>query len=344
MMRRLVIDFADRRPIWRAPAWAIERITAALPAGWEVRVVDAPADGVGDGALHASAEALEAVAGAEVYFGLGAPPDLLRAGQSLRWVHTGTAGVASLLTPELVERDIALTNSAGVHAPAVAETVIAMMLHFARGLDIAVRAQAAGRWLKAPFDAADAPIREVAGSLTGVVGYGGIGREVARRVTALGGRVLAVRRRPDAQAAAEPGIDVCGPDGLDRLLGASDYVVLAAPETAQTRGLIGARELAAMRPDAVLINVARGALVDEAALVDALRSGRIRGAGLDVFAVEPLPEGHPLWALPNVLITPHVSAYTHAYWQREVALIEENLGRYLAGRPLLNLVDKRAGY
>jgi len=226
----------------------------------------------------------------------------------------------------------------------MAETVVAMMLHFARGLDIAVRAQAEGRWLKAPFDRADAPVREVAGSLTGVVGYGGIGREVARRVAALGGNVIATRRRPDAQGPAEAGVEVCGPDGLDRLLETSDYVVLAAPATAQTRGLIGARELARMRPDAVLINVARGALVDEAALVDALRSGRIRGAGLDVFAVEPLPDGHPLWGLPNVLITPHVSAYTHRFWEREVALVEENLARYLAGRPLLNLVDKQAGY
>lgn len=343
-MRRLVIDFADRRPLWRVPDWAIARIAAALPAGWEVRVVEAPADGAGDGAQNASAEALEAVADAEVYLGFGVSAALLRAGRGLRWVHTGTAGVATLLTPELVESDIAFTNSAGVHGPAVAETVIAMMLHFARGLDIAVRAQAEGRWLSAAFHRADAPVREVAGSLTGVVGYGGIGREVARRVTALGGSVIATRRHPDAQGPAEPGVEVCGPEGFERLLETSDYVVLAAPETAQTRGLIGARELARMKRDAVLINVGRGSLVDEAALVDALRSGRIRGAGLDVFATEPLPADHPLWALPNVLITPHVSACTHRFWEREVALIEENLARYLAGRPLLNLVDKQAGY
>jgi len=343
-MRRLVIDLADRRPLWRVPEWVNARIAARLPAGWEVHVVAAPADGVGDGAQRPSAEALEAVADAEVYFGFGVPAELLRAGRRLRWVHTATAGVSSLLTPELVESDIAFTNSAGVHAPAVAETVIAMMLHFARGLDIAVRAQAAGRWTKAPFDRADAPVREVAGSRTGVVGYGGIGREVARRVTALGGRVIAMRRRPDVQGAVESGVEVCGPEAFEQLLEASDYVVLAAPETAETRGLVGARELARMKRDAVLINVARGALVDEAALVDALRSGGIRGAGLDVFAAEPLPEGHPLWALPNVLITPHVSAYTHRFWEREAALVEENLARYLAGRPLLNLVDKQAGY
>lgn len=344
MTRRLVIDFADRRPLWRIPAWAVERIRACLPEGWEARVVEAAADGTGDGALRASPEALAAVADAEVYLGFGAPPDLLRAGQRLRWVHTGTAGVGSLLTRELMERDIILTNSAGVHAPAVAETVLAMILHFARGLDVAVRAQAAGAWAKEPLDRADSPVREVAGSVTGVVGYGGIGREVARRIVALGGRVFAVRRRPDPHAPPEPGIEVSGPEGIGRLLEASDYVVLAAPETAQTRGLIGERELARMRQDAVLINVARGTLVDEDALVAALRAGRLRGAGLDVFATEPLPAGHPLWSLPNVLITPHISAYTHRYWEREVALVEENLARYVAGRPLLNTVDKQAGY
>src|SRR5690554_1969132 len=222
-MRRLVIDFADRRPLWRIPAWAIERITACLPAGWAVRVVESPADGTGDGGLHASPEALAAVADAEVYLGFGVPPDLLRAGPALRWVHTGTAGVGSLLTRDLLERDVILTNSAGIHAPAVAETVLAMILHFARGLDFAVRAQAAGVWAKEPLDRADSPVREVAGSVTGVVGYGGIGREVARRVVALGGRVLGVRRRPDVPAPREPGIEVHGPEGLGRLLEVSDY-------------------------------------------------------------------------------------------------------------------------
>lgn len=341
-MRRLVLDFADTRPIFRMPDWVAERLRAALPSDWSMYVVTAPAYGAGDGAGAASAEALEAVRDAEVYFGYGIPPEILRHGRGLRWVHTGTAGVAGSLTPEMRASDVVFTNSAGVHGPAMAETVLAMMLHFARGLDFAVMAQAAGRWDKTPFDGEDAPVREIAGSTVGIVGYGGIGREVAARARALGARVVALKRRP-----APPGDDVeivYGPDGLRRILAESDYVVLCAPETAETRGMIDAAALRLMPRHAVLVNVGRGGLVDEAALAEALRTGRLRGAALDVFATEPLPEASPLWRLPNVLITPHVSAYTHRFWERELALIEDNIARYLSGRPLRNVVDKAAGY
>lgn len=341
-MRRLVVDFADRRPIFRVPGWVVERLEAVLPGGWEVQWVATPADGSADGGTTATPEALAAVAGAEVYFGFGVPAAILRHGPGLRWVHTGTAGVGGSLTPELLTSDVVFTNSAGVHAPAMAETVIGMMLHFARGLDIAVRNQALRRWDKARLDAADAPVREVAGSTVGIVGYGGIGREVAQRARALGADVIALKRRP---CVAEDGVEVLiGRDGLDALLERSDYLVLCAPETPETRGMIDAAALERMPRHGVLINVARGGLVDEAALVEALRAGRLRAAALDVFTVEPLPESSPLWALDNVLITPHASAYTHRFWERELALLEENLARYIDGRPLRNVVDKRAGY
>lgn len=341
-MPRIVVDFADRRAIYRIPTWAVERLRASLPHGWEVHVVASPADGRSDGGETASAEALEAVRAADAYFGFGVPAAILRAGAGLRWVHSGTAGVGASLTPEMLASDVVFTNSAGVHAPAMAETVLGMMLHFARGLDLAVRAQAAGRWEKGRLDREDAPVREVAGSTVGIIGYGGIGREVAVRVRALGARVLALKRRP---AAPDAGVEIlAGGDGLSRLLEGSDYLVLAAPETPETRRLIDAAALARMRPDAVLINVARGGLVDEDALVAALLAGRLRGAALDVFTVEPLPESSPLWRLDNVLITPHMSAYTHRFWERECALLEENVARFLAGRPLRNVVDKRAGY
>ncbi|HEX6939990.1 MAG TPA: D-2-hydroxyacid dehydrogenase [Longimicrobiales bacterium] len=341
-LRRLVVDFADQRPIFTLPAWVADRLRAALPPDWTLHIVSTPADGTGDGAAAASAEVIEAVRSAEAYFGYGVPAEILRQGAGLRWVHSGTAGVRSSLTPEMLERDVVFTNSAGVHAPAMAETVLAMILHFARGLDHAVRAQAAGRWDKRGFDAVDAPVREVAGSTVGIVGYGGIGREVAKRARAFGARVIALKRRP---ARPERDVEIVyGRDGLERILEESDYIVLSAPETPETQGLIDAAALARLRPHAVLVNVARGGLVDEDALVDALRGGRLRGAALDVFATEPLPETSPLWRLPNVLITPHVSAYTHRFWERECALLEANLARYLAGQPLLNVVDKRAGY
>lgn len=362
-MRRVVLDMMDRRPIWAMPAWVPERIRAALPEGWELHVADAETDGSGDGAGRVAPAVLAAVAGAEVYLGYGIAAALLRAGPGLRWVHSGAAGVGSSLTPEMRASRVVFTNSAGIHAPPMAETVLAMILHFGRGLDFAVRNQAAGRWSTEPYYVAGAPLRELTASTVGLVGYGGIGREVARRVAALGGRVVALRRgaAAPADAALEPvgggatlerRIEVVsGPAGLDRVLTGSDVVVLCVPDTPATRGTIDAAALARMRPGAVLVNVGRGRLVDEDALVTALREGRIRGAGLDVFVREPLAAGHPLWGLPNVLVTPHVSAVTQGFWARETALIEHDLACYLEGDDphapgtrWRNVVDKEAGY
>jgi phosphoglycerate dehydrogenase-like enzyme len=345
-MPRLVVDLNDVRPIWAIPEWALQELRAALPEAWEMVALESSADGRGDGG-PASAEALRAVQGAEVYLGAGIPEPLFNAatepkGSRLRWVHSVSAGVRGSLYPAMRRSEVLLTNSAAIHAPPMAEMVIAMALYFARGLDLAVRAQAAGRWDRERFDAPDTPVREIAGATLGVVGFGGIGREVARRAAALGMQVLATKRTPTD---VPEGVELLlGTDGLHRLLERSDFVVLTVPETAETRGLIGTEALARLRPDAVLINVARGGIVDETALIDALRGGSLRGAALDVFAQEPLPEDSPLWGLPNVLITPHVSATTHGFWRREVNLIVDNLHRYLAGQPLRNVVDKRAGY
>ncbi len=364
--RRAVIDLSDARPIWRVPPEASARIRAAFPAEWDVVVLETPVDGRGDGGHGASREALEAVRSAEVYFGFGIPAEILRVGRRLRWVHTGAAGVRGSLTPEMRAADVVFTNSAGVQAAPMAESVLAALLHFARGLDWAVRSQARGEWGKAPFDADDSPIREVAGSTVGVVGYGGVGREVARRARALGARVVALKRRRASEAAAVEGAGepvgaaggaggaagvaeaaddvVYGAPGLERLLAESDYVVVAVPETPATVGMIDAAALARMKRSAVLVNVARGAIVDEAALVAALREERLRGAALDVFEREPLAPESPLWKLPNVLLTPHTSAYSRRYWERETALIRDNVGRYLGGLPLRNVVDSDAGY
>ncbi len=273
--------------------------------------------------------------GAEVYVGFGVPRDLFLAATAgpdsrFRWAHSASAGVGGSLYPEMRDSDVVLTNSAGVYAPAIAETVIALLFHFARGLDFAVRAQAERRWDKAPFDDPASPVGELAGAALGIVGFGGIGREVARRAEALGMRVLAMRRT--------------GGVPLEELLPQSNYLLLAVPETPATRGLIGERELALLPPGAVVVNVGRGSVVDEAALIEALRSGRLRGAGLDVFAREPLPPESPLWALPNVLVLPHVSGASPHFWRRQTELIRDNLGRYLAERPLRNVVDKSSGY
>ncbi len=345
-VRRMVVDLGDRRPVWSVPRWAVEEIRAAVPSGWETVVIDTPADGQGDGG-GPSPEALAAVRGAEVYLGYGLPPALFEAATAapegrLRWAHSGAAGVGGALHPAMRDSGVVLTNSAGIHAEPMADTVLAYVLHFARGLDFAVRAQAERRWDKGPFDAADTPLRELEELTLGIVGLGGIGRAVARRAAALGMRVLATRRR---EGEGPPGVEVLRGDGaLHRLLERSDVLVVTVPETPGTRGMIGAAELDRLPPGAVLVNVARGRVVDEEALVAALRAGRLRGAALDVFAREPLPPGSPLWTLPNVLVTPHVSGTSHRFWRRETDLIVDNVRRYLAGAPLLNTVDKHAGY
>lgn len=345
-MRKLIVNMADKRPVWAMPEWAETEIRAALPADWEMVVLRAPVSGEGDGG-GVTEEALVAVAGAEVYMGMGVPREIFRAATSgpeakLRWAHTGSAGVGAALFPEMLASDVILTNSAGVHGPPIAETVIGMVLHFARGFDLALESRRQRRWIKDAIYEPTSPVREVAGATMGVVGLGGLGREVAQRAGALGMRVLATRRTagqaPDAVEL------LLGNDGLRRLLRESDYVALTVPATPETAGLIGRAELELMKPEAVLINVARGSLVDESALIEMLRAGRLRGAGLDVFAREPLPTESPLWELPNVLITPHVSAVTPLYWRRETDLIVENLRRYLSGRELLNVVGKERGY
>lgn len=338
-----VLDMRDRRPVWAIPDWAVEEIGRALPPGWAYRVMEGASDGTGDGSGGLKPETLAALPGARVYCGFGIPAEILRVGTDLRWVHSGSAGVRGSLTPEMRASPVIFTNSAGIHGPPMAETVLALLLHFARGVDFALAAQRAGRWDTDPFYAADTPVRELAGSTLGILGYGGIGREVAARVLPLGVRVLALKRRPGGEA--PPGVELLhGEAGLDRLLAESDGVVVTAPDTPETRGMLTRERIARMKRGAVFINVARGGIVDEEALVDALRRGHLRGAGLDVFAREPLPEGHPFWTLPNVVVMPHVSPVTRGFWRREVDLIVGNLRAFLAGEALRNVVDREAGY
>lgn len=349
-MTKLVLDVNDRRPVWALPGWAVEEIRCALPDDWDFVSVTAESEGTGDGSTRISQEVLTALAGARVYIGFGIAPEILTEGEKLEWVHTASAGVGKSLSPEMLESPVLFTNSAGIHGPPMAETVLAMMLHFGRGLDFAEQGKATRTWHNEPFYDVTAPVRELAHSTVGILGLGGVGREVAWRVRALGARVIGLKRRPSDAAGGEgassvDGVEVVyGAEGLARLASESDYLIVTAPHTDDTRGIVSREVLALMKSDAVLINVSRGALVDEAALVEALQAGRLRGAGLDVFSVEPLPEDHALWDLPNVLITPHVSPVTREFWRREVDLIVENLERFLSGRPLRNLVDKQAGY
>lgn len=253
---------------------------------------------------------------------------------NLRWVHTISAGVDHLLFPELRESDTILTNASGVFNVPIAETVMAYILAVVKRLPEFWVRQRERRWEKLP-------LRELRDLTVGIVGLGDIGAEVARLCRAFGMRVLGLRRRPAPRDVAD---EVMPPDRLHDLLARSDFVVIAVPLTAETRGMIGRAELAAMKPDAWLINISRGAIVDEEALIEALREGRIGGACLDVFVQEPLPPDSPLWDMPNVIITPHNSWSSPHIEEREIDLFLENLRRYVAGEPLLNVVDKQAGY
>lgn len=352
-MARVVLDMNDRRPVWTVPDAAVAEIRRAVEGGddgLELVVVTTPADGSGDGGGGPSPEALEALEGARVYLGLGVPPQVLRAGHpTLRWVHTGTAGVSSSLHPDMMASPVHFTNSAGIHGPPMAESVVGMLLHFARGFDFAL--DSAPSWGVDDFYRADTPVGELGESTVGIVGYGGIGREVALRLKAMGSRVLGLRRRsaPTAASGERPTDDLgvellSGDSGLEVLLAESDAVVLSVPDTPATRGLMNARRLRQMKRGAVLVNVARGSVLDEEALLQALEDGHLRGAGLDVFQTEPLPENHPLRSAPRVLITPHVSGVSRGFWRRQTDLVVENLRRFRAGEPLLNEVDRSAGY
>lgn len=344
--RRFVIDmYSSRYPLWCMPDGHAERIRAVLPAEWELVRVTEEVDGSGDGISRMSPALLEALRGAEVYCGFGVPRQAFAVSDRLRWVHSGAAGVGGSLHPEMRDSGVSFTNSAGVHGVPVAEHALAMMFYFARALDQVEASRRAGRlWDRDRIATTPTPVSELTGSVVGVIGYGGIGREVGRRARGLGMRVWAVRRSASA-AASEEGVErLHGPDALDEVLACSDYVVIAVPHTPQTDRMVGARELSLMKGSGVLINVARGAIVDEDALIEALRERRIRGAGLDVFEREPLPVSSPLWELDNVCIAPHTAGVSPRFWERETELIIENTRRYLAGEPLRNVVDKDLGY
>ena len=340
----MVVDLRSTAQAFNLPDRVAQAITDATPPDWRVHIVSAVTDSFGDGAQQPSDEALAAIRDAEVYVGFGMPRSLFLAGPQLRWVQTGTAGVATLLFDEMRHGDCLLTNAAGLYGPTIAEHVLAGTLHFLRALDLAEEMRRERVWDQSAFATPRALVREVDELHVLVVGAGGIGSEIATRFAALGARVTGVRRRPGL--GIPPGFrEIHGPSELDGLLPLADVVVLATPLTEETRAVLDARRVKGLKPGVIVANVARGALLDEAALVEGLVAGRIRGAVLDVFAKEPLAGDSPLWQLPRVVWTPHVSGVSpRRFWDRLQDLILENWARYRAGDPLRNLVDKRAGY
>jgi phosphoglycerate dehydrogenase-like enzyme len=340
--QRLVVDLASPRAAWRAPPSVLQAIRDAMGGVWEVVEVGAAVASDGDGG-SGTPEAVAAARGAEIYLGYGVPAGVAQAARAtLRWAHSGTAGVGASV-PHLRGTGVVLTNSAAVHADPIADWAIAAIAYFARGLDRMREFQAEGRWAKREFSDLEIAVREFPELRVGVFGLGGIGSAVARRALALGMSVAGVRRRPER--GGPPGVRWVGaPGDLVRLAAESDCLVIAAAHTPDTTAAVSRAVLERLPRGAIVVNASRGTLLDETALVDALTAGRLRGAALDVFAVEPLPPGHPLWRHPRVLVSPHAAGVTTRFWERETGLIVGNIRRYLAGAPLANVVDLEAGY
>jgi phosphoglycerate dehydrogenase-like enzyme len=263
-------------------------------------------------------------------------PHILK-GPNLRWIQQIAAGVDWLMNyPKVVESDLILTSASGIHAIPVSEHILALMLNLARDIQRSLRDQIKHNWNR------DHSVTEIEGSVMGLIGVGRIGEKVAEKAKRLNMRVLGIRRNPER---ASPWVDqMSGPESLLEMLAQADFVVITAPLTPETRGMIGERELKAMKKSACLINSARGSVIQEEALRDALREGWIAGAGLDVFEDEPLPQNSPFWDMSNVIITAHYSWTSPKNNDRLVELFTENLRRYRLGEPLINRLDKRRGY
>ena len=294
-------------------------------------------------AVGNSVEAFERLAAhATVILSWSLSGDLLRdvfaISPKVRWVHSRSAGLDTVLFPALVESPVPLTNGRGIFSQSLGEFALGAILYFAKDFRRMNRNQEAGRW--EPFD-----IVEIAGQTVGILGYGDIGRAVAARVRAVGMRVLAVTRRGPSPSQADPlAHQIFPPEGRMEMLAQSDYIVAAAPLTAETRGIIGEREFQAMKPNAVVINLGRGPVIDEAAMVRALAGRRIKGAALDVFDTEPLPDGHPFYGLENVLLSPHCADHTPDWTDQAMRFFLAQFARFAEGQPLENVVEKGQGY
>jgi phosphoglycerate dehydrogenase-like enzyme len=256
----------------------------------------------------------------------------------LRWVHSRAAGLEQTLFPELIESEVILTNGSGVFSPSLGEFVLGAILYFAKDFRRMIRNQMVGVWQQ--FD-----ITMIAGQTLGIVGYGSIGRAVAARARALDMHVLGLRRHVSQQSKQDSLIDqVYGPEQRLEMLSRCDYIVITLPLTEQTRGFIAEGEFAVMKKTAVVINVGRGPAIDEGAMVKALAENRIRGAALDVFDQEPLPQGHPFYAMENVLLSPHCADHTPDWLDDAMRFFIAQLGRYKEGQTLENIVEKAFGY
>jgi phosphoglycerate dehydrogenase-like enzyme len=326
---KLLIALYHRFELWQIPPWFTERLRSEFP---QLEVVHLPNyDRV-----------TEEIADADIAISWSLRGEQIRAAKKLRWIHSTAAAVHQLLTPELRASEIVVTNARDVHGPVVAEHAIALAFALAKRLPQAVQHQQQKHWAQHDLWNAQPRPRELSGATMTIIGLGSIGRPLAKLGKSLGMRVVGVREHP--AHGSESADLVYGYDELNRALKETDFVVLAVPVTPKTHHLMNAERLAQLKPDAYLINVGRGVLIDEGALVQSLGARSFAGAALDVTTEEPLPPESPLWDMENVLITPHIAGLTERMWERHYAHYIQNLRRYLAGDPLLWVADKQRGY
>jgi phosphoglycerate dehydrogenase-like enzyme len=327
-MKALIVHYHSFE-LWHAPLWIRERMQREFPQHEFVQ-------------FQNDDRVAEEIIDADVFIGSWLRPQHFSSAKKLRWIHSPAAAVHQLMYPELLRSSVVLTNSTEIHGPVVAEHAMTVLLAMAKRLPQAMQYQAKHEWSQDQLWHGQPRPREVAGATVAVIGMGGIGSEFTARAKAFGMRVLAVRENVSKGPGSADA--VFSSAQIDEVLPQSDYVLLCTPVTPATTGIINAARLSKMKPDSYLINVARGPLIDEAALITALKERRIAGAALDVFVQEPLPSDSPFWQLDNMLITPHTAAVTDKLWERHYQHIVENLQRFLAGQPLLNQVDKNRGY
>jgi len=315
---------------WQTPSTQVERMRKRFP---DVRFRHALTE----------SEALEGIESADIALASRVSPAMLERAARLRWVHSSAAAVAGLLPlRELAARGIAVTNSRGVQAVPIAEHVMGGLLILTRQFHLMLQAQRETRWIQNEL-AGDAWPKSLYGRKMTVLGFGTIGQEVARRAHAFGMRVTGIRRRTDQPIPLF--VDgIVGPDRLNEALAGSDVLVVSTPSLPETDRLIGARHLELLNPGAIVVNVARGRIIDESALIGGLKSGRLGGAVLDVFDREPLDPASPLWGLPNVIISPHSAGVRQDHWDEVIDLFMNNIERFREGRTLLNMVNCDAGY
>ncbi len=312
------------------------KIVISDPLGFEDEHMSMLRDAAGDGTIVVPNEddLVAEMADAEVFIGYHSP-EIFSSAPKLKWIQTTAAGLDMMLTPDVIECGLIVTNASGLHAAPVVETAWALTLAVARYLKTFQRQQNEHDWTQfIPHD--------LDGRTVGIVGLGGIGRRYARIAAAFGMRVIAVDRhsppKPDEVESLH------GLHRLNDLVAEADVLLVSCPATAETQGLIGAEQISLLKSTAILVNIARGGIVDEPALIECLTEGRIAGAGLDVTAVEPLPKNDPLWDTPRLVITPHIAGWSGDRSRRLVEFFCENLRRYRSGEPLKNLVDQSRGY